>query len=513
MARAHLRHTVRDRAGNVIQNALCRVYLHGTETAVSDMFAASSGGVAITTLTSNGQGEIEAWFTTGKYVDIKVTDNTDAAYYPSDPATLKTFSDVTETVEVFPPPQDVVTVLNEKANVMDSRFGAVGDGATDDTAEVQSAVDAAVAAGGGTVLFPDGAFLLTALDLDAAGGVVLKGVGGPEQTTASNITFAGTGAGSFISGRDCLGVTVEGLRIAYSSNLFTGRLFDMRGDSGGTKHLKFENCVLEGTSSARTATLVDIDGAHSVLFENTRFINANIAVAGQDPAGEGYCNAIRFDRCYFALQTTTHIKNLGNGWSFDGCTVQELAGGAAGFMRSHDASADSIGVSISGCWMGDVTSGTNAQIEVNGSGWAITGNRIGFGAGEGIQLVRDNTRGLFTAGNYISGDGSGTPIAIDYAATTGHASHVHLANRFAGINAEYGGTIPTGTIRHASGAINLDGPVTLAGRLNALTSTTSSSSIRIPHGAAPSSPVDGDIWTTTAGLYVRINGATVGPLS
>jgi hypothetical protein len=44
-------------------------------------------------------------------------------------------------------------------------------------------------------------------------------------------------------------------------------------------------------------------------------------------------------------------------------------------------------------------------------------------------------------------------------------------------------------------------------------SVAGSSSFRIPHGTAPSSPVDGDIWTTTAGLYVRINGATVGPLS
>lgn len=43
--------------------------------------------------------------------------------------------------------------------------------------------------------------------------------------------------------------------------------------------------------------------------------------------------------------------------------------------------------------------------------------------------------------------------------------------------------------------------------------TTSIPSIRLPHGAAPSSPTNGDIWTTTAGMYVRINGSTIGPLS
>lgn len=52
-----------------------------------------------------------------------------------------------------------------------------------------------------------------------------------------------------------------------------------------------------------------------------------------------------------------------------------------------------------------------------------------------------------------------------------------------------------------------------AGQINAPASTTAIPSMRLPHGAAPTTPTDGDMWTTTAGLYVRINGATVGPLS
>jgi hypothetical protein len=49
----------------------------------------------------------------------------------------------------------------------------------------------------------------------------------------------------------------------------------------------------------------------------------------------------------------------------------------------------------------------------------------------------------------------------------------------------------------------MTGPASTAGR----------APFRIPPGVAPSSPVDGDIWTTSAGLFVRINGSTVGPLS
>lgn len=37
------------------------------------------------------------------------------------------------------------------------------------------------------------------------------------------------------------------------------------------------------------------------------------------------------------------------------------------------------------------------------------------------------------------------------------------------------------------------------------------SGIRLPHGTAPTSPTNGDLWTTTAGMYARINGGTVGP--
>jgi hypothetical protein len=39
-------------------------------------------------------------------------------------------------------------------------------------------------------------------------------------------------------------------------------------------------------------------------------------------------------------------------------------------------------------------------------------------------------------------------------------------------------------------------------------STTGVSSLRVAHGTAPTSPVNGDIWTDTSALYVRINGVT-----
>lgn len=62
-----------------------------------------------------------------------------------------------------------------------------------------------------------------------------------------------------------------------------------------------------------------------------------------------------------------------------------------------------------------------------------------------------------------------------------------------------------------SGAIDL-GTASLPFRQLFLAATTTSrASLRIPHGTAPSSPTNGDVWTTTSGMYLRTNGATVGP--
>jgi hypothetical protein len=55
--------------------------------------------------------------------------------------------------------------------------------------------------------------------------------------------------------------------------------------------------------------------------------------------------------------------------------------------------------------------------------------------------------------------------------------------------------------------LNLSGG-TMTGLLATVASASGNAGLRVPHGAAPSSPVDGDLWTTTSGMFVRVNGAT-----
>jgi hypothetical protein len=55
--------------------------------------------------------------------------------------------------------------------------------------------------------------------------------------------------------------------------------------------------------------------------------------------------------------------------------------------------------------------------------------------------------------------------------------------------------------------------LTATGLILTAASASGGAGFRVPHGAAPSAPVDGDLWSTTSGLFARINGATVGPFA
>lgn len=81
--------------------------------------------------------------------------------------------------------------------------------------------------------------------------------------------------------------------------------------------------------------------------------------------------------------------------------------------------------------------------------------------------------------------------------------------------------VPTtdGTLGAAGVALSPDstsnisnGLDTSGGRLLTAASIAGRSGLSLPHGVAPSSPADGDAWTTTSGIFVRINGVTLGPL-
>ena len=84
----------------------------------------------------------------------------------------------------------------------------------------------------------------------------------------------------------------------------------------------------------------------------------------------------------------------------------------------------------------------------------------------------------------------------------------------------YHGEVPTAAQWNAAFAtkqdvlsytpLNIAGGV-MTGELITNPSSLSSSGFNIPPGVAPTSPVNGDLWATSNGVYARVNGETVGP--
>ena len=56
-------------------------------------------------------------------------------------------------------------------------------------------------------------------------------------------------------------------------------------------------------------------------------------------------------------------------------------------------------------------------------------------------------------------------------------------------------------------------PTTFGGKLTTVAPTTGAAGFNLPHGTSPTSPVNGDLWTTNAGFFAQINGTTLGPFS
>jgi hypothetical protein len=54
----------------------------------------------------------------------------------------------------------------------------------------------------------------------------------------------------------------------------------------------------------------------------------------------------------------------------------------------------------------------------------------------------------------------------------------------------------------------MSGTATFQGMVLTVASAVGGAGFRLPHGAAPTAPTNGDLWTTTTGLFVRLNGTT-----
>lgn len=104
----------------------------------------------------------------------------------------------------------------------------------------------------------------------------------------------------------------------------------------------------------------------------------------------------------------------------------------------------------------------------------------------------------------------GSPIITGGSFTAGGTAN---QIQYYGTNGQFAGFTMSGdcTVTVATGVMVCGQP--FGEKVTAFTSTTGSAAINLPQGATPSSPANGDMWTTSSGLFVQIAGSTVGPLN
>lgn len=150
------------------------------------------------------------------------------------------------------------------------------------------------------------------------------------------------------------------------------------------------------------------------------------------------------------------------------------------------------------------TSGTTAASTIVGGHFESLIRNLGAGStwnvneayGMRVSLTFSNTGTINVTNSYALHVSDSGNITTGTRYGVYQSGHTNTINHF-GSPTYFGTSIGVG-IANASSTF-----------ANFAVSTTAKSSLRIGHGVAPTTPVAGDVWTTTTGFYMYLNGTTV----
>ncbi len=300
-------------------------------------------------------------------------------------------------------------------------FGAAGDGSTDDTTAIQSAVSACVTNGGGTVLFPPGTYFINSYSTVGGSNDCIR----INNTGSTPITVA-------LEGRDATVTTPLGLNVNPSlvnvfhffgahvnssvrSMKFVGTHGLIQGTiaavavSGGNNNTGF---LMTGCESHNFGQHVWMSGCTSPRIIGNTFIQDKGRDSGNFglPAGLGTAPNVAifvYTSADFQCSNVVVSENY-----YDGCAL-----GLSGTTYS---------------WPGDGLLAGTAQ------GWLVTNNVIKNHAFEGIQInARNGSSPQFTtlASSYTAGSGSITVVSASHFGSPSSTNPIKIQLRNTSTNA------------------------------------------------------------------------------
>lgn len=302
-------------------------------------------------------------------------------------------------------------------------YGAVCDAApdgssgTDDTAAVQATIDAAAAAGGGTILVPGHTKCAGRINLDNKHNITLAGVcgsgGGYSVPPPAQLIYTGTGSSPFISAAHTNGIAFKDLGVRYTSSSFTGDLIALTNTTGGADaaYGLIERCLLGGIGVHSARSLVSLEGAILCSIVDNHLQWATIGIRGAKIGGL-YSNAHYIGRNTFDNLTTGAIMNPAQGWTIISNWFEGTDGGSGGMPRAITSDLAAVGFGCGsleyvGNWHGDATTVSDAWINFGNmpvAGANFAGNYFSTLGATTIPAMRFPTtiQGVSITGNYIS---------------------------------------------------------------------------------------------------------------
>lgn len=202
-------------------------------------------------------------------------------------------------------------------------FGAKGDGSTDDTAAIQSAIYAAVNSGE-MLGFPARQYLIGRF-LEIPGPVSLCGARTSGTGASSHLSFMGDGGGAWNRGQNGL------IRCTSGNIVIDGLVFEAADDKAGTVLFNFSNatkeisgvsfdyCTLLGGGPGSTNTLLWGYKCDSFSLMRTRFQYAKQHVT----FGPATVAGLTIDRCIFSegIDANSYMLDVNVGGNGFGCSV------------------------------------------------------------------------------------------------------------------------------------------------------------------------------------------------